>query len=93
MTRRAVGPTATVLDWLERHPDGEKWDALMTWVQAVSIAPEMVTTSVYLNPRNGRTIRTSDIPRARTRASFAVVDTPAMAIHIFRFDDDLYAGP
>lgn len=93
MLRRSVGPTATVLHWLERHPDGEKWDALLTWVYAVSIDPDMVTTSVYLNPRTGRAIRSSDIQKARTRASFVVVDSPAVAIHILRFDDDLYAGP
>jgi hypothetical protein len=92
MLRRSVGPTATVLDWLERHPDGKKWDALLAWVSAVSIDADMVTTSVYVNPRNGRTIRAADIPTARTRAVFMVFNSPVLTVHILRLDDDLYAG-
>lgn len=90
MAHRAVGPTARIYDWLEHHPDGAQWDALLAWVQAVSIDPEQVCHEMFYKPGTNRKVWLADIPVACTRAVFLVVDTPARAVHIIRLDDDQY---
>ena len=89
--RRAVGPTALIYEWLEAHSDGERWDALLAWIRAVAVDPDMVTSGRFVKGR--RVVHFAHIPRARTRASFIVVDVPALAIHLVELDDDKYEEP
>jgi hypothetical protein len=90
--RRAVGPTARIYTWLEAHPDGASWDALLAWIRAVALDWEMCVTSEWVKPDTNRRLYVSQIPTARTCVVFTVVDAPARAIHIIRIDDQLYDG-
>lgn len=90
MPRRAIGPTATIYAWLEQHPNGAQWDALLAWVRAVAIDWELCVSSTWEKPETNRRFHLSHIAVANTCAVFAVVDTPVRAIHILRFDDTLF---
>lgn len=59
-------------------------------MKAVCADPELVTSGYVVNTQRRRRINYSDIPAARTRVSFIVVDVPARCVHILRIDDDQF---
>lgn len=87
-----VGPNDRIFSWLAEHPEGARWDALLTWIVAAAIDPEAVTSKTFLNSdRHDRVVYVSYVPIAETAAVFMVFTSPVRAIHIIRFDDDDYA--
>jgi len=85
-----VGPTDKIYDWLSSHPDGERWDGMLAWIQAVALDPGAVSSGTYMKGR--RQVHYAHVPKARTRVSFILFDTPVFALHIVEIDDDKYQG-
>jgi hypothetical protein len=78
-----------VWDWLTAHDDADRRQAMLTWLAAVAIDPEMVAHGSF-HAGNGRQFMYAFIPVARTVAVFVVLDVPVRAVRLIEFNDAMF---
>ena len=90
MPIRTIDPTSRIYEWLECHPDPVRQDKLLVWIEAVCIDPQAASNVCFEQPGTNRKVYVAHIPGAETSAVFQVFDSPVRAVHIIRFDDQMF---
>lgn len=85
--------TAHIYDWIAATAESERIDVLLVWLKGACRSPQEACTGQVSHSIRQRRFFYADIPVARTRVTYQVVDVPARCVHILRISDDDFGMP